>query len=343
MQYILYLDNHIVDSKKIFILTHGSDPDGIGSAALIRKRYGVPLENVYFLDYTQKKFDYAVNSMSKKFSGGITLFIADTGLDAAHVSSFESLVKRIKNGGGRVFWFDHHPWKEDHIKRVAKLCDFAIVGENKDACATEIIQRELGLEDEFSIKLAKLVHKTDFAHTPPLRISDPKDPIQIYNFVYTYYHNFGNTDMDKYTKSLRRIVGLESEGKLFDSKLYKDAKRFEKYTHEVLDYIKSHTYKTSKNIAVGFGKSVNSNQACQTIWNNAKCDIVVYVNITNNKGHIRSKKADIEKLANYFGGGGHPHAAGFNIDPGNYGNFSKESERRRLMEKIAAAAKNCDL
>ena len=66
-------------------------------------------------------------------------------------------------------------------------------------------------------------------------------------------------------------------------------------------------------------------------------DIAVYINTDDLHGHIRTKKSDCVKLANYLGGGGHPHAAGFTLKK-KY-NFSKESERKNFAMLINKKAK----
>lgn len=289
------------------------------------------------MDYGNKKLEYAIENILKSGLKDITLFITDTGLNDSQISFFEKLIKNVNEHGGKVFWFDHHYWKPDQIGRIAKLCDLAIVGENEYACAAEITRAELGLEDDFSVKLANMAHETDFEPILHPYIRNARNPIEIYGLAFSYYNNI--EPLDKQTTALRAIVGMLSSGKFLDENIVSHAKEFERKTRMELSKIEKQIYNINKDFAIGFAQSLNSNIACDKIRSVTKSDIVLYIDITHDKGHFRSSKTDIVNLAISFGGGGHPHSAGFDINKKKFKSFKTNTDRLRFIGVVSKNAK----
>ncbi len=320
---------------QIFVLTHGNDLDGLGSAALIRRRYHVPLENIFFLDYGDDKLNYAVENILKRSVGKSIVFVADTGMSDGQILPFKRLILHIKKSGGKVFWFDHHHWKKNQIRDVAKICDLAVIGENEHACGAEITRSELGLNDKFSVKLAKMAHQTDFKPILYPYIRDDGNPIEVYGLGFSYYNNF--MDIEKNASALRGVVAMLSSGKLLNVKIVKDARKFERITKKQLKILEKQTYVINKNVAIGIAEALNSNIACDRINSITRADITLYFDTTHSKGHLRSKKADILKLAINLGGGGHPHSAGFDLDRDKFGIIDTEESRLKLVGFVSKA------
>ena len=96
--------------ENVCVMSHASDIDGVGSAALIRMRYGVPLKRIFFADYSTESLDYVDSKLKPLYGSGITLFITDLGTNESLVAEYRSIIDAVRKGGGRVIWFDHHPW-----------------------------------------------------------------------------------------------------------------------------------------------------------------------------------------------------------------------------------------
>ena len=319
--------------KKIFVMTHASDMDGIGSAALIRMRLNVPTENIFLLNYTVPKLEYASQQILKHAKEGITLFITDTGINSSHIMQYKKLFLELKRHGGKIFWIDHHHWEEDAIKEVASMCDIAIVGENKNMCAAEITAKILGFNDAFVNELLKITHTFDF-HVMNLKDKRMKRIGDIYDACFTYY---GHMPTEMYTSKLRRLVGVISSKKLYDSKWVEDADRFDRINKKRIKKLLDDLYFPGKNIVLGFATFVRTNDVSDAMMKKTGRDIAVYISTENGTGHMRSVKANTIPIAMRFGGGGHPHATGFQVNLKEYNNFKSKEDKEKFAKELGSA------
>ncbi len=317
--------------QNIFVLSHASDIDGVGSAALIKTKYSIPAGNLFFSDYSKQGLGYVDGKLRGRYRNGVTLFIADLGVNDAIIPSYSRIISNVKRHGGKVYWFDHHPWSDDAIKRLASRCDAAIVGENERYCATEITYRELGFSDAFTKKFVKIVHYSDFNITPKSK-SDYR-AVGIYALSITAY-NISESWGYK-TKKLRHIADTIAKGRLFDSAIKRDAKKFDKTNKERTGRMVKGLI-TRGNFAIGFSKHIQSTYACGAVIDASKKPVGIYINIQIGRGHIRSTGPDISKLARSLGGGGHPRASGFDIDRKKFNGFKSAKDRERLADYIGA-------
>ncbi len=322
--------------RNIFIMSHQSDIDGVGSAALIRMKYEVPLSNIFFTDYSKAGLEYVDKNLSTMYKNGITLFIADLGINDSLIPSYKKIVDHVKKHNGSVVWFDHHPWPESAVKEIASKCDIAIVGENDKFCATEITYRELGFRGKFTKDFVKIVHHSDF-NIPP-KEKGHRDLVGLYALSITNYNTSHSRDM--MTKKLRHVVDVISKGEFSDPTIRGDATSFKKLNDSRINLMLKDLI-TRKNFALGFSKQIQSTAGCGAIMDKSGKEISIYINISDQRGHIRSRTTDISLLASALGGGGHPHASGFNIDSNKFGYLrtrkQKEAFADFLEEKMVAA------
>ena len=322
-----------MDSNNIFSLTHQSDIDGVGSAALIKMRYGLPSKNMFFTDYSVKNVVRSKEEITKAVKTGAVLIIADFGLNEAIKKHMSELIDYIKGKQGNVYWFDHHPWDEESIKSIASKCDAAIVNENAKFCATEIVRNELMLNNKFCMKFAELVHYCDFNIMPKDRNKMRK--VITYGMCITAYNQI--EDYDKRCKKLRKVAETICNHKLSDRIMEKDAANFDRINASRINEMVKNNMIVLDNVAVGFQKRVQSTVAGGALLKSSGKDISIYINLDTMQGHIRTKKANCTPLAVYFGGGGHPHASGFTMKKGY--DLSKATDRKRfalLADKKAA-------
>jgi hypothetical protein len=311
--------------KNVIVISHSSDIDGVGSAALIKMRYGVPTGRIFFTDYSPESLGKISRSVRRIASRGTTLFITDLGVNEDAVSVVYGVLKFIRDGGGRIFWFDHHPWAESYIRRLASMCELSVVGENKLFCATEITRRELGFKDSFTMNFCRIVHLSDFAIAP--RSRRDYNTIGAYALSIALYHMRSH---DENIRSLRHMVDVISSGRLFDNRIRDDANRFRRLNDRHVEGMLREVY-LGDEMALGFGEDIQKTYACMKLMEKTGKDIGVYVNLRDRKGHMRSVHNDCTELASRFGGGGHPHASGFSPDFGKYNNFKKGEDRRKLL------------
>lgn len=318
--------------RRAITITHATDIDGIGSAALLKMKYDIPDSRQFFVDYSAEGLERAFVHLRKVHGRGDTLFIADLGLNRGTVKLFSDMIRFVKKNGGHVIWFDHHPWDAEAISSVASACDIAIVGENTRHCATEITYRELGFEDKFTSNFARIVHYSDF-NVKPKSMKDRKT-IGTYALSIAYYNTMDARERDV---RLHRLVNIICSGRLLDAKVRSDARAFERINNERIGKMLGELY-LGKRIAVGFSEEIQSTQACAAVMEKSGKDVAVYVNLEKGKGHIRSRIADCSVLASMLGGGGHPHAAGFNIDMKRFGRLKTESDRNGFVDYVDSAA-----
>lgn len=315
-------------------LTHSSDIDGLASAAFVKMRFGIGAKRIFFCDYTPESLLYASERIKPLCRPGFTLFITDIGMNAGLEKAFVNLLSYINKKGGKAVWFDHHPWSEGDISKVAKLCQIAIIGENRRYCATEITRKMLGLNDGFSIKLAEIVHYSDFNLKPDSR--NMKRLIGAYALSISSYSTMNRRDA--YAK-LRNMAVLLSCHKLISSSIKADAAAFSKLNRLRVSKMLGELY-VYGNVAIGFGETIQSTNACAEIMKKSGKDIGIYINTESNKGHMRSVKADCSGMAKRLGGGGHPHACGFPLRAPEISQIKTKSGRSNFSQKLAYLARD---
>ncbi len=317
------------ENRNIFVLSHASDIDGVGSAALIRMKYGVPLSNILFSEYSEEGIGYAESYLSKRYRKGITLFVTDLGVDASLYRRYLRIIKSVKASGGMVFWFDHHPWEPYAVKSIAALCDEAIVGENPKYCAASITWRRLGFSDKFTRELVSLINYSDFNKDPGS--ARHRKLIGTYALSITKYNS--SKSRDYRMSRLRHIVQVLGSGRFTDPRIRKDASAFNALNSARTKSMLRNVILRS-DFAIGFSKPVQSTSGCVAIIRSTGAQIGIYVDTESWKGHIRCETKDISLLARVLGGGGHPHASGFPVNYRQFGGLKTSRSRRAYADFI---------
>lgn len=317
--------------QNAFVISHISDIDGVGSAALIKMKYGIPTGRIFFTDYTTECAKRATSGLAEVLTYRPILFITDLAVKKDTMPFFISLIKKVKAKGGKVYWFDHHPWDDDAVKNLAPLCDVAIFGENELYCGAEITRRELKFTDRFTERFCRIVHFSDFAVKPRKR--EEYDLVGAYALSISLYRMRSNK---QYVKALRHMVDVISSKRLLDKQIASDADKFRRLNDRNVGKMLKEMY-IGKNMALGFAADIQKTYACMVLIEKGRRDIGVYVNIRDRSGHMRSVKSDCSKLANRFGGGGHPHASGFSPNFSKYNDFKAKEDRKRLLTDLEDA------
>lgn len=321
----------------IISVTHANDIDGLGSAALIKIKYKVPSERIFFTDYSEKGVAYvrkAVERIASKEKGTV-LFLTDLGVDRILVSHYRKMIQKVKRNGGRVIWLDHHIWTEYALQEVAGICDVAIVGENEKYCATEITYRNLKVKGKFAKEFSDLVHYSDFYLKPPKK--ETARLIGIYDMSIMLCNTL--EPYEKRDHALRHIVEVLASRRFSDKKILGDARKFGKINEERVTRMLKNLYKAGDNAYIGFSQNLKSTEGCVAIMDKTGCDLGIYVNIVNGTAHLRSRRCDTTKLSMPLGGGGHSHASGFPVNMKRFNKFKGESDRKKFVEFISGRIK----
>ena len=313
------------------IISHIADMDGISSAALIMRKYKIKKKNVLFADYSVGRLLQIEKQVKEKLQKDTVLFITDIGTNTSTIKIFLRIIASIKKTGGKIFWFDHHTWSYDSIEKVASKCDLAVVGENKLFCAAEITAAELKLTDSFTKKLIKIVHMSDFNIKP--KDKNIAEIIKSYVLSTTYYSSF---NFSTYARRIGMIADQMSKEVLIPNFVIADGKKFEKLNINRLKKLKENIL-VGTIVSLGFSKYISTNDACACILDNTNSDIGVYLNTETFKCHLRSKINDCSLLATQFGGGGHPHASGFEVNKALY-KIKTVNGRKKLFSDICNAS-----
>lgn len=315
------------------VMTH-IDADGVGSAAVLKMRYGIESKNIFFSGHSRDDTENATRRILRLCGKGTTLYVTDISVNAALVQKVAHFVREVKRRGGSVVWLDHHVWTGKAINAIARQCSTAIVGENSIACATDIAVRYTGLDSAFVRRFADVVHNVDFAKKQ--KSAWAEDVGRVYSSAISYFNS--GRPHDERQRNQRYVVDVIASGRFLDGRLRKAASRFDSLSKVGVAAMLKTVVSASKNVAVGFSDAVmvDSNDACDAIRKKTGSDAVVFVEVLKRSASIRSRRNDVSRLAAEFGGGGHPHASGFNFAK-RY-SLETERDRARFVKEIGRKA-----
>lgn len=323
----------------IYNITHSADLDGMASAALMVHYYKIPIENVIFTSYSGKLYDDAIKFIKGIKGSDHTLVISDVGMVEERLEIIAGALSAFRERGNRIVWLDHHLWSERAIKRIADLCYFMIVGENKDFCATELVYRMLCKRDKYGDEIARLTHLSDFALT-----SKSKTDNVLVEKIGLGINQLGDDNIRN--PRLREFVSCLAKNDI-DCRVIKDA--YKRYVKETAPYLKkmlgsAKVVKVGKmSIAVGFGQKVSHQEGCMELLGKFKTSVSIYISTDSGTASIRSVRdskswgVDSYKIAVAFSGGGHPLASGFPLKGAR--GLSKTSTQEKVVQRIEAVAK----
>ncbi len=316
--------------RNVAVLSHIADIDGVGSAALVKMRYRIPLGNIFLTGHDRDEVAECASVIGRMSRKGFTLFITDLNPSADSARIYERLVKRIKGHGGRVVWLDHHVWKQEAIDRIARKCDIAVFGENSEMCATQLVHRFLGLDTRFANEFADMVHYIDLFL--PTRNKEYARRSEEYKLSIGHYLMRGSHESQQ--KRLRHLAAVIASGRFTDSRIHAAAAKFKKLNDERIALVLKSMTHLSRGTMLAFSKQVDSTDACHSMLVESGAEVSVLVKTDTGHCSIRSTRVNTVPLANSLGGGGHPHASGFSVDLKKYNFFRTKQERWRFAEVL---------
>ena len=329
----------------IYNITHGSDIDGLASAALLVHYYGVPVKNIFFSQPNGKQFDDELALIRRIRGTGNLLVITDLAMNkdnngkmAAALASF-----RRKSKGNRIIWLDHHSWDRSSVDAISKYCDIIIEGEIP-VCGAELVYKLLCDKDAFGAELARIAHLADFAIYP-------KRYEQLI-WKINYAQKILGADDRLDNSKLRRLVSLIARGRYRDRYITSIADAYIKRSRPYMESL----MKSAKAIDIGkirlvlgFSEKVSNQVACIEMLKRFRADMAVYVPVdtghcsircssrVDRKRMVRVGGVDGAKLARALGGNGHPLASGFAV--GVKGKKLTASEIENIEKSILEKAR----
>jgi len=316
----------MLSNGNVTCITKDSNPDGISGPALLVYNYGMKPENTILTNY--KDLDRMLARLNRaKISDSVIVF-NDMGISPGNLDNSMKILKLLKSRKNRIIWIDHHPWDKEVVGSVRNLIDFAVFGENPRYCATELVFLLLCKDDKTGRKIAMLAHYADFAIKSKYDALLKKLSYAIMQSGYDL-----RTKDKKIYKIIKAVSELDFNNRLV-TKLYSAYIKDE--AKNMVSLLKnSRKIKTGKySVGLAFGERLQTNAACAAMKRALHTDINIYVNIKTGKSGIRGRNGlDSSLIAKRLGGGGHPQASGFSINPSKLKNSNK-SEMERFAKKI---------
>jgi oligoribonuclease NrnB/cAMP/cGMP phosphodiesterase (DHH superfamily) len=318
----------------IYNMTHASDLDGISSAAMLVGTYKVPLSNIYFADYTEERFQYNLLRIRRDAPKDSVFIISDLSIGNSQSRQFFALLRYLKGRNNKIVWIDHHVWDGKVINAAAKFCDLMVVGENARNCAAELVYRILCDSSRRYSDLASIAHISDF------KLFELVGGAKVRKMAMGISGIVGGKAIKKTDSMLRKVVSAFSRCDYFPEVLAASYRQYLKEAKLGLGRLSKNIfcieYKDMR-VGVGFSTGLNSNEACDYIFEKEKCNLAIFVNTSKYTAHLRrSEGIDCARLARHFGGGGHPYAAGFEMSKKAFGEFT-EAKMTAFVEIVRNA------
>ncbi|MGZ4903474.1 MAG: phosphoesterase [Halobacteriota archaeon] len=247
----------------------------------MRRKYG----EILTIYSSVQDFGSHVDHLAASRGRSLDLYLADLG---GHSSIVEALAK-LKSSGWHIEWRDHHVWDEQTLRRAQQVVDYLRV--DPQFCACEIVYQDLLPNDPVAREIAAVGRDRDFWIN-----KDPRSEM-----LSTVVHD----DVWR-----QRVAKNLSKGIFSDQRIEREYER--------------QTQKKKKSITRAMQRSRTMDHTAVTVSDHYASDIAASLRTTygsaieivlrtNGVFSIRSTRPISNRIAELFGGGGHPHAAGGNL------------------------------
>ena len=308
--------------------------DGMASAALLVRYHKVPLRNIMFIGYEDRRLNRIISEVGRaRIRNGI-IILSDFAINDHQARRVVGMLRSLKKGGNRILWFDHHQWSDRSIGMMLPYCDLMIVGENRYMCGAEMLYKSICPRDRLGDRIARLAHTADF------NLRSARDGAALRRIAYAISYSNGLAE-EKEEENLRAIVGCVSGNRL-DSPLIKElSRRYLKRTRsalrELLGGVRTMEVHGIR-MGIGFGMGLHTQEVCMAMLKRYKLNIAVYIDAAQLRGHMRSDSTtDCSRIALLFKGGGHPRASGYVLSR-RMGSGEDEKSRNRITSELRRAA-----
>ncbi len=322
----------ILNSDRLYSVTHVSDFDGIASAAILVHYTSMPIEHVIFGSQSKEEIENMNKELIRLNPSKSIILFTDISINDRVITVITDILRVLKQRGNRIAWIDHHPVSQKAIDAISEYCDFVVFGENQRYCGAELVYRIMSRKGAGAKKIAETAHLTDFN----LRTERNKYLLDMLSSVVTFINYNKNNE-----ENLRKLVGMVSnidfENEYIKKKYFlykKEAGKNRKILEGNAVAYKVGPYK----IGVGYGKHLQTTSACAFIEEKLGTDMELFINLDGNRVNMRSREGvDCSILAKVLGGGGHKQASAAKIEEIAY--LKNKNRLNELIESLIEKAK----
>lgn len=285
-----------------------TDFDGLSSAALLVKYLNVPLENVTFGGPSLQDIKGPMQGLLSRRIRNSLLIFTDLAVDHRAADCVKRSLSALKRRGNRIVWIDHHPIDASQARFLRKECALSVCGESR-SCAAELVIRELDADDRYSRRIGRIAHLMDFN----LELSRHEQA-----WIRAIARAIAMVMLREGKEAkLRRIVRLVSKGELRSEYIRSLNSSYMRLSKSRVSNLRKNCrlYEVKGHpVGIGYGRSLQSTQACDVIRKKLNTDMEVYINTDHSFLNLRSRNGvDCSAVAKALGGGGHVQASGAHL------------------------------
>jgi len=319
---------------KIYGLFH-NDLDGYGSGKVASSF--VNLADAAYLHYNKvnAKIDEYCNETYKNYDG---LIIADLNLDMARMEKLNKLAK----SGHCIMYFDHHFKTAEQLEFFKKSRIF--FDYNKDYCAASIMLTHfISNEYNTSIDIEKLTEVVNLIDAWDMYKWQNPETFEVVNEdaenLKTYFKNFGSEKtmlkIDSYING--QFKSLFSKIEISNiSILKRDIRRAVADRNKHLDIIQYPFDGEVMDIGITYAEKDVTEIGNMLNVLNKNLAFIVVVDMVHKSVNFRTifNKPNLAAIAAIYGGGGHPKAAGCELNENAFNAFVNKTLSREQVDML---------
>lgn len=312
-------------ASTIVHFTHKDCMDGATCDALVRVAYGDGAVETIFLE-PHETVD-CLELLTRVPSRARGLVLSDLSLQRGEGERAAQTLKDLAEDGWRIAWRDHHhkQWEGVDLDAFRASCDLTVDFEGKESGAS-LVQKALLPTDKWAEELARVARDHDLW----LR-QDPRSMVLFHAIVEAGTHEW-----------IRHLLKTRS---IVDSQMERWAARDRKKNADLVKWAlaRSRVVRGKRGtVGLAYGR-VPTNETLHALEERG-CDLSILVKPSGSFS-LRSRK-DVpvcHAVAQQFGGGGHPNAAGGQLGLGALGLFALWTSRldhpatRKLVDRAVSA------
>ena len=294
------------------IVTH-VDLDGVGAATAYTILQGLPLERIEIVFTVPRKLPQVLRDIMSKRNLD-TIVIMDLGVNRDTFNDIISILRQCEPAK-RVLWFDHHVWEDEWMNEISKFVRLYL---DRSTCAAGVVFKYVERVESDNEVIDELRDFIDMVCGVDLW----KFHRWECNYLYRYVSYMASNN--RLEEAFRELVEVLRSKRLYDF-IHNECNRIaELVVSRELEVIN----KVLSNVDVlEIGGSricvyvkdrrdveVSSSLIGNVLVHRGLCDIAAIVRRDMNTVSLRSYVCDVRSIAVSLGGGGHPRAAGAQLE-----------------------------
>jgi oligoribonuclease NrnB/cAMP/cGMP phosphodiesterase (DHH superfamily) len=269
-------------SAHVVHLTH-NDLDAVGADSIHRMKYGQ--DGVFTIWSSVGKFASLFSLVASCKGNGDLLSISDLGYN----KNLAGIAGTARANGWIVEWRDHHRWRDDEMKTIAR--EVSLLTVDTSVCACGIVARDLAPDNPVAAEVARVVCDYDL-----WKHADPRSAV------------LGQVLQRK--KNRDHVRDCLVDGIFSDAYINYEYAEIKAEMAEMMQQSLRHATITGTKYRIAFAPLHGyPSETAHFIRDEKKTDIEVIIS-KDGKFSLRSVPPISHLIAREFGGGGHPNAAG---------------------------------